>query len=118
MTSLEMPDLNDPNWPTRLVEQLLSGLLIDTGGVQLGIRLGFKNLTFSASTAPTGAVTVLHGLGRTPAAVLIGNPYKSGVVAVTGFYEQASVTATQFLLSGTASAVYTGTAAVSWAVIG
>jgi hypothetical protein len=44
---------------------------LDTGGRSAGIRFGSGTLTWPGGSAFTNATSVTHGLGTTPAAVLV-----------------------------------------------
>lgn len=50
--------------------QKLMSLVIDTGGLSVGIRFGSGTVTWAGAT-PFATVSVTHGLGATPKAVMI-----------------------------------------------
>lgn len=97
--------------------QQLMGLVIDTGGVSLGIRCGFVTVSFSASTV-SGTETVDHGLGRTPLVYFVGNVNISGVASITGFVEDGSGDETSFDALASASTSITQDVNLSWWVAG
>lgn len=63
--ALERVAPDDWSGVQRLVERL-SRLVIDTGNISLGLRVGTGSVSFPGGTAISNVTTVTHGLGRTP----------------------------------------------------
>jgi hypothetical protein len=108
---LEHVQPNDWNALNRTID-LLAGLVLDTGGQSLGIRVGQSTVTFTAS-ALSATTVVSHGLGRTPVAVFYGN-----VDANMDNLATTVVGATTFTVQGRYSSAVTGTASLYWMVVG
>jgi hypothetical protein len=96
--------------------QALAQLVLDTGGKSLGIRFGTGSATWSASQV-SGAVTVTHGLGASPALVIV---QQINTTAIT--YGNITTSSTTFSVTGNytdhASGNLTGTFGFWWLVIG
>lgn len=95
----------------------LAQLIPDTGGVATDTRRGTGDAVWSASTV-SGAVTVTHGLGRTPQFVDV---QQFGSAAIT--YGVSSVgpdtfTVTGFYADHATSGALTGTFGFYWRVEG
>ena len=94
----------------------LRSLVIDTGGLSVGVRFGHSSpgVTFTAS-ASTPATTITHGLGKTPAAVFISRDGGAG----TGIaWSVDTFTSTTFKVYGSYWASISGSAAFYWLAIG
>jgi len=96
----------------RVIDTLRS-LVIDTGGVSLGIRVGTGSATFTASPT-SAAVTVPHGLGRVPAIAAGFSRNAQFGYSVTG-RDATNLTVVGSYEPGTNQ---TGTITFDWMVIG
>ena len=95
----------------------LAQLVLDTGGQDVGVRFGTGTATWPGGSQFTNTVTITHGLGRTPIAVVC--TCITGGAAI-GAYQAFGYTSTTFAVK--AQAVDGGTTAGSqtfaWVAIG
>lgn len=113
MISLEQ--LRDGSTTDRNFQKLMS-LVLDTGGLNLGLRFGTSTLAFTASTDSANR-TVTHGLGRTPVIVLAcasGAPNFTDIPAFNAF----TLTSTTFGINGRKPGSSTVNISFYWAAIG
>jgi hypothetical protein len=113
---IQLEHLQPGDWDTarRNFERLRDTL--DTGGTAARIRWGIQPMTFSAATL-SAAETVTHGLGRTPALVLMtakDAPASNKIMTLyTTIYSD-----TTFACQGTIDAAHTGDLDACWVAIG
>lgn len=88
----------DPIGDTQFNFDQLASLLIDTGGVNLSLRVGVGTLTFAAGAGVSGTVSIPHGLGTTPAGVVAFQNGTGGPSPVVG--QASNLTSTTFDLYG------------------
>lgn len=94
----------------------LGELTIGTGDLQLELRFGVVTLAYAAANT-SNTVTVTHGLGRVPAAVVatslgapaFGNITNANIVGSTS---------TTFNINGETQAAFTGNVTLYWIAIG
>lgn len=91
--------------------QTLMRLVLDTGGLTIGMRFGTTTLTFTASTVSATA-TINHGLGSAPIAVLLGS---RDALMQPGCFARSG---TQLSINGLYNSSVSTTAAVDWVAIG
>lgn len=107
----------DGDWQTlRSVVLAIARLLIDTGGISIGVRWGVANLSFTASTN-SAVASVNHGLAVDPQVVLatsFGAPAFGKIPLCDVFAHDA----TTFSVTGELKTAHTGNIPVAWVVIG
>lgn len=110
--TIALEQLADGSVSDRNFQRLMS-LVLDTGGRSVGIRFGTGTATWTAAVS-SAAVTIPHGLGRTPVAVFLST--RNPLVG----YAASSIGATSFVATGfeTANLAITTTNTFDWLVIG
>jgi hypothetical protein len=95
--------------------QKLRSLVLDTGGITAGIRIGTDAVTFTASTT-SATKTVTHGLGKIPTFVGLQAVDSSGAITVRPVAGASNNTT--FDAIGRCASAVTGAATFYWVVIG
>lgn len=96
----------------------LASLVIGTGELNLELRFGVESLTWAAAVN-SGANTVTHGLGRTPAVVFAcAKDSPQTVAGQIPVCNPSSYNATDFTLDAETAVAYTGNQDVVWIAIG
>lgn len=110
-----LENLGDGSTPDRNFRKL-NQLVIDPGGVSLGMRIGTASASF-VSSAITSSVVVDHGLGREPQLIVMQPRGGGGVQASVDARTDTTFTFRGYTTTG-ASTVGTLALTYDWLVIG
>lgn len=120
--TIALDHLQEGDWAAlnRIID-VLRRLVIETGGVSLGVRIGAATLTWPGGTKRSTNLSITHGLGKLPI-IAFAEPMggiSSGAFAITTSFSPGvtSFSATAVTDDGSSPAA-ASTCAIGWLAIG